>query len=75
MKSMKPGIRPVRMPNYTQHKCPVPDCPEDDRQYRPFPSDPNCICNKPMMIYIPPGQHIHCPSHPKYIIRGSGVTC
>jgi hypothetical protein len=48
-------------------------CPGD---HRPDPSqnDPRCICNKPLLLYIPAGQHIHCPIHPQSIIRGSEIT-
>jgi hypothetical protein len=44
--------------------------------WEPDPSydNPNCICNKPMMIYIPAGQHIHCPVHPGYTIHGQNIT-
>ncbi len=53
-----------------------PYCP-DKPAWEPDPSydNPNCICNKPMMIYIPAGQHIHCPVHPKYVVYGSPITC
>ena len=56
-----------------QNGC--PHCPPTEEWPEPGRYDPNCICNKPMMLYIPPGQHIHCPSHPDVIIRGSDITC
>lgn len=28
-----------------------------------------------LLIYIPHGQHIHCPVHPEMVIRGTEVTC
>lgn len=42
--------------------CPVPNYPKPD--YR-------CICNKPLMLYIPPGEHVHieCPVHGDRIIK------
>jgi hypothetical protein len=36
--------------------------------------DPRCICNKALLLYIPPGQHIHCPVHPQHVIYGPMVT-
>lgn len=53
-----------------------PHCP-DETVWEPDPSydNPNCICNKPMMIYIPAGQHIHCPVHPDYRIFGQDIRC
>ncbi len=53
-----------------------PYCP-DETVWEPDPSydNPNCICNKPLLIYIPAGQHIHCPVHPDYRIHGSNITC
>lgn len=57
------------------HNCPVPDCPENDPKWpKPEPFNPNCICNKPMLLYIPPGQHIHCPVHPQHVIHGSHIS-
>lgn len=52
-----------------------PQCP-DESVWEPDPSydNPNCICNKPMMIYIPAGQHIHCPVHPDFRMYGSNIT-
>lgn len=53
-----------------------PYCPDEKPAWEPDPSydNPNCICNKPLLIYIPAEQHIHCPVHPKYRIYGSGIT-
>lgn len=57
-----------------KYKCPVPNCPENEKGLEPH--DPNCMCGKPMMIYIPPGQHIHpCPVHPDRIMRGPDIIC
>jgi len=50
-------------------------CPECDEPFsRRVPSE--CICFKPMHIYIPPGQHIHikCPVHGDKKIYGSRLT-
>lgn len=46
--------------------------PQPSKQ--PVLPDPNCICNKPLYLYIPPGQHTHCPVHPEKAIYGSGTT-
>jgi len=50
-----------------------PDCPENKR----WPSTLGCTCNKPLLLYIPPGHHVHmcCPVHGDYVIRGSDITC
>lgn len=56
-------------------KCPHPGCPVPDM---PDPWEMSqCTANKPMLLYIPPGQHVHimCPVHPEgHIFYGSGVT-
>lgn len=35
-----------------------------------------CICHKPLLIYIPPGEHIHinCPIHGDVKIYGNCIT-
>ena len=38
--------------------------------------NPACQCNKPLMIVIPPGRHIHpCPVHPDVAIYGQNIMC
>ncbi len=59
----------------TRKQNPCPQCPPDSEPWEPEPYNPNCICNKPLLLYIPPGQHIHCPVHPDVILRGSDITC
>jgi hypothetical protein len=61
---------------YKKVRSTCPYCP-DETVWEPDPSydNPNCICNKPMMIYIPAGQHIHCPVHPDFKMYGSSITC
>jgi|SRR5581483_5151875 len=59
-------------PGFTElPKC--HDHPEPEYTKPEFPN-PSCICNKPLLLYIPGGQHIHCPVHPDHIIYG-GPTC
>lgn len=60
-------------PSLLARTCPVPNCPVHPHQ-RPEPINPNCICNKPLWIAIPPGEHIHCPVHPNVIIHGPNIT-
>lgn len=55
------------------HRCPVPNCPVHPPA-PPIP-DPRCICNKPLLLYIPPGQHFHCPVHPDMVIYGNATYC
>jgi hypothetical protein len=54
-----------------QSQCPVPNCPvKDEGPYATKP-DPKCMCHKPIMICLKPGQHCHpCPVHPDYVIVG-----
>jgi hypothetical protein len=59
-----PGRRP----------CPHPDCPIPFRD--PW-RESQCVLNKPIGIYIPPGEHIHleCPVHPGgHVMYGSPIT-
>jgi len=43
--------------------------------YPVFPN-PACMCGKPLLLYIPPGQCAHpCPVHPEYTIWGSYAWC
>lgn len=53
--------------------CADPNCPANNRP-RPQLPDPRCICNKPIWISIPYGEHIHCPVHPEMILYGSSIT-
>ena len=35
---------------------------------------PGCMCGKPLMIVIQPGEHIHpCPIHPEYTVYGRQI--
>jgi len=54
---------------------PCPQCPPDAPYEEPEPYNPACICNKPMLLYIPAGQHIHCPVHPDVVIYSSSPMC
>jgi hypothetical protein len=43
--------------------------------HRPTLPNPNCMCGKPLLIVIPPGEHIHpCPVHPDYAVYGGSAT-
>lgn len=57
-------------PEPTRGVC--PDC------HKPWhtPQYGQCTANNAMMLYIPPGEHIHlpCPLHGEHIIYGSGGT-
>jgi hypothetical protein len=58
-----------------RHHCDNDHCPECGEEYqRPKPN--KCICRKPLMICIPPGQHIHihCPVHGDVKIYGPRLT-
>jgi hypothetical protein len=57
---------------FEEEGCSKPGCPIPKR---PRPNA-NCICNKPLMIYIPPGSHIHinCPVHGDKVIFGPDYT-
>ncbi len=56
------------------NKCPKPNCPIPIKSEPTIP-DLNCQCGKALMIYIPPGDHLHpCPIHPDYIVRGPDIT-
>ena len=45
------------------------ETPKDERKRR----DPRCTCGKPLLLYIPPGEHAHpCPVHPERAVYGSG---
>lgn len=52
--------------------CADPNCPHSQKLMPPV-SDPRCLCDKPIWIYIPAGEHIHCPVHPDAVIHGSPV--
>lgn len=54
----------------------VGKCPDCDEPWGTPRDSQRCICRKPMMIYIAPGQHIHiqCPVHGDVKIYGSSVT-
>ena len=57
---------------YKPHDCNGEDCcPECGEEYE-RPHIDRCICNKPLMICIPPGKHIHihCPVHGDVKIYG-----
>ena len=58
-------------------KCPHPGCPVPEETW-PSPWDlSQCTANKPMLLYIPPGEHVHvlCPVHPEgHVFHGSGIT-
>jgi hypothetical protein len=60
----------------TKKPSSCPQCP-DEVTWEPDPSydSPNCICGKPLLLYIPAGQHIHCPVHPDYRIFSSSPWC
>lgn len=49
-------------------------CPECGEPWQTAPSQ-RCICREPMMICIPPGQHIHihCPVHGDVKIYGPRI--
>lgn len=57
--------------------CKDPNCPHTPQPFKVVPptNDPQCICSKPLLLYIPPGEHVHCPVHPAHVIHGSNVTC
>ena len=47
---------------------PIENCPHD---HKPLRRDSNCMCGKPLMLYIPPGEHVHpCPVHPEVVLHG-----
>lgn len=56
-------------------KYPTDGCGECGEPWERRP-DLRCICNKPMMISIPAGQHIHvwCPVHGDIKIYGPRYT-
>lgn len=58
---------------HKQKKC--PDCGKDWKKDIPSPA---CICNKPLMLYVPPGEHVHlnCPVHGDFVVSGGPIiTC
>lgn len=62
-------------------KRPRPTDPIEDHRWpragksHPAP-DPRCVCGKPLLLYVPPGEVAHpCSVHPEYAIFGSEVTC
>ena len=58
------------------YKQTCPHCPPEEIEFpEPEPYNPLCICNKPMLLYIPAGQHIHCPVHPDVKIYSSSPMC
>jgi len=41
----------------------------------PEAPNPQCVCGKPLYIYIQPYHHVHpCPVHPSYVVWGSGIS-
>jgi hypothetical protein len=38
--------------------------------------NPTCICNKPLLLYIPAGEHVHlnCSVHGDFVVYVSSVT-
>lgn len=58
------------------HEDDCPQCPNGGPWKRDKSiDDPRCICNKPLLLYVPAGEHVHCPVHPNRVIRGSEVRC
>lgn len=53
--------------------CTNPNCPHNHPPPSPV-EDPRCICRKPLLLALLPGQHIHCPVHPHSVIRGSDIV-
>ena len=56
------------------NSCPHPGCPIKDYDLW---KESQCTANKPMLLYVPAGQHVHiyCPVHPEgHVIYGSSVT-
>lgn len=54
------------------HNLGCPDC------NKPNLPPQECVLNKPMLLYIPPGPGIHipCPAHPEgHHLHGSSYTC
>jgi len=62
-----------KLKNYlNNNKCPIPNCPseeEDNWDKIKKYNDLNCICNKPLLISLQPGQHLHCKVHPDRIFK------
>ena len=51
--------------------CGHPGCKV--RDFVPYLPDPRCICDgRPLLLYIPPGSHIHCPVHGT-VLHGSPI--
>ena len=47
---------------------------DDPKPIVPQP-DPRCVCGKPFLLYIPPGEHVHlCSIHPERAVYGSGAV-
>lgn len=66
---LKHYAKPDEDPGCGHHGCPV-------KPWRPPERDPRCVCGKPMMLCVRPGEHVHpCPVHPEYVIVGQVVTC
>lgn len=54
--------------------CPNPTCPvKPNLEKWPYTE---CSLNKPLMLHIPSGQHLHlpCPVHGEHILHGPEVT-
>lgn len=53
-------------------------CHFDPYEEKLLPVTPNtlCVCNRPMWIVIPAGQHMHlCTVHPDKAFYGSSTFC
>lgn len=42
--------------------------------YKDLIPPPNCICNKALLLYVPPGKSVQCPCHPWAIYKSSLVS-
>ena len=57
--------------NKKNKECGTPECPCKKKDHK----DPNCICGKPLLLYIPPGELAYpCPVHPERAIKGADIT-
>ena len=61
-----------RVPNIFYNGCEVRMHTDNPA---PMPS-PRCTCSGPMLLYIPPGQHVHitCPMHGDTVLHGNPAT-
>jgi len=49
------------------------NCHVDNQENEKLPNS-NCKCNVPLLVYIPPGQHIHpCTIHPEFAVYSNNV--